>query len=220
MARGRYYQKAIAFFSLITSRKKIRGKGNIFSRSKSAILWQCNIVIKGGGNRLKISPLVMLKKVTIFVQGDNNLIEIGDHVRMTGGELWVEDNGSSIVIGNNTTIVSAHLASTEGKSILIGHDCMFSSGIEVRTGDSHSILDLRTGDRINYAKDTVIGNHVWVAANVSILKGSNVGDGSIVGAKSLVTAGIYPKEVIIAGTPAGIVKKNVTWIREKYQENR
>lgn len=57
-------------------------------------------------------------------------------------------------------------------TIKIVKDRMFAYDIEVSTGDSHAITDVITKQRINFAKNIEIGDHVWVAAHVSILKGS------------------------------------------------
>lgn len=48
---------------------------------------------------------------------------------------------------------------------------------------------------------TVIGNDVWIGANVIILAGVNIGDGAIIGANSLVTEDVEPY-AIVHGTPA------------------
>ena len=45
---------------------------------------------------------------------------------------------------------------------------------------------------------------------VSILKGSVIGDGSVIGSMSLVS-GIIPKKVIAAGVPTKTIKENILW---------
>ena len=50
-----------------------------------------------------------------------------------------------------------------------------------------------------------IGNDVWIAANVTILKGVNIGDGAIIGAGSVVTRDI-PEYAVAVGNPARVVK--------------
>jgi len=52
----------------------------------------------------------------------------------------------------------------------------------------------------------IIGNNVWIGANVTILKGVKVGDNSIIGAGSVVVKNI-PKNCIVAGNPAKIIKE-------------
>ena len=50
-----------------------------------------------------------------------------------------------------------------------------------------------------------IGEDVWIAANVVILKGVNIADGAVIGANALVNSDI-PKEGIAVGVPAKVIK--------------
>jgi acetyltransferase-like isoleucine patch superfamily enzyme len=52
-----------------------------------------------------------------------------------------------------------------------------------------------------------IGDDVWLAANVIILKGVRIGSGSIVAAGSVVTAGEFPERSLIAGNPAKFIRE-------------
>lgn len=47
---------------------------------------------------------------------------------------------------------------------------MLSTGITIRTVDSHSIIDENTGQRINFGEDVVISDHVWIGADAKIKK--------------------------------------------------
>lgn len=58
----------------------------------------------------------------------------------------------------------------------------------------------------------VIGDHVWVGADVFVLPGSTIGDGSIIGAHSVVK-GRMPNNCTIAGNPAQVRRQNVAWER-------
>jgi len=53
--------------------------------------------------------------------------------------------------------------------------------------------------------DTVIGNDVWIGMEAVILPGVTIGDGAIVGAKSVVTHDVAPYAVVV-GNPAKPVK--------------
>jgi acetyltransferase-like isoleucine patch superfamily enzyme len=83
-------------------------------------------------------------------------------------------------------------------------------------------------------KKIVIGNDVWIGANVIIVDGVEIRDGSIIGANSVVTKNV-PPYAIVAGTPAKIVRyrfneveiqfllkykwwdRDVSWIKENYK---
>lgn len=54
-------------------------------------------------------------------------------------------------------------------------------------------------------KDTRVGNDVWIGYNATLLPGVQIGDGCVVGAKSVVTRD-YPPYSIIAGNPARLIR--------------
>lgn len=96
---------------------------------------------------------------------------------------------------------------------------MFAYDIDLRTGDSHSIIDSATMKRINYAKNIEIEDHVWIASHVSILKGVKILRNSVIATRSVVTKSFNKEGVIIGGAPAKILKENVTWSRKRIYEN-
>jgi len=51
----------------------------------------------------------------------------------------------------------------------------------------------------------VIGDRVWVGANVTILKGVTIGDDAVIGAGSVVTKDI-PSRAIAVGSPAKVLR--------------
>jgi len=133
-------------------------------------------------------------------------------------------NGTTVKIGDGCTFGShVEFHPNNNKKIIIGNDCMFSSNIQVWAGDGHAIFDVKTGAIINSdstnpssAKNmTVLGEHVWVGMGAFILQGTNVGDGSIIGAESVVK-GVFPNNVSLAGTPAKAVRENVAWARDMW----
>ena len=117
-------------------------------------------------------------------------------------------------MGNGFTMVSGHVASTEGKTITIGNDCMFSNDIEIRNGDSHSIYD-KECNRINNAKDVSIGNHVWLTAQVRILKGSLIPDGCVIANSCILTSNLQTPNAIYGSMPVKLLKSNITWKRPR-----
>lgn len=54
-------------------------------------------------------------------------------------------------------------------------------------------------------KDTRVGNDVWIGYNATFLPGVHIGDGCIVGAKTVVTKD-FPPYSIIAGNPARLIR--------------
>lgn len=97
-------------------------------------------------------------------------------------------------------------------SISIGHQVVISERVVLRDSDNHSIKDV--GDTVSNesAKSApiVIGNHVWIGMNVTVLKGVTIGEGAIVAAGSVVIRDV-PPHCLVAGVPAKVVKTDVTW---------
>lgn len=165
----------------------------------------------GNNNKIFIGEKCDLRNTKIFIRGNNNIIRIEGNVLCHCLEIWIEDDNNSVTIGNNTKITgTTHLACIEGQSIEIGDDCLFSSDIYVRTGDSHSIYNEKHV-RINTSKTVKIGNHVWVGHGVNILKGVTIADGCVIATSAVVTLVEVQRNSIVAGVPARIVKENIFW---------
>jgi hypothetical protein len=108
--------------------------------------------VVGNGNIIIFADSI-LESVHFAIEGNNHKIHIGKGCRFSeGGSLWIRDHGCSLSIGDKTTFVNAHIAVTEsGSNVQIGEDCMFAYDIDIRTGDSHSIIDNSNGKRVNFA---------------------------------------------------------------------
>lgn len=201
----------------IRPKKIIKGTGNIISIDNSALLNNCIFDIEGNNNNIKVKESSILNNVTFFIRGNNNRITIGKRVRFNrGGSVWIEDFECEAIIGESTTFEDSHIAVTEPYSkIQIGKDCMFAYDIDLRTGDSHSIIDSISKERINYAQNINIGNHVWIASHVSILKGVNISDNSVVATRAVVTKSFSDENILIGGMPAKKIKENINWDRQR-----
>lgn len=184
---------------------------------KDAKLKSVRFDIVGSGNHILIQPGCVLNKVTFYIRGDNHRILIQDRCRFNdGANIWLEGDHCSLEIGRDSTFENVHLALTEhGSKLSIGQDCMFAYGIEVRTGDSHSVISRDTNERINHVKDVSIGDHVWVAAHCIILKGVSIGANSIVASGAVVTRSFDTEDIVIGGNPATKLKDGITWSRDR-----
>jgi len=168
----------------------------------------------GKNNKIEFSHS-FIKSTKINIQGNNNCILLGNSVYIENGDFWIEDNGGCISIGDKTLIAGhTHLACIEGKSITIGSDCLFSTDVVFRVGDSHSIIDME-GKRINPSQNICVGNHVWFGNKTILAKGASIADDSIVGTGAIVTKKFTQPNIVIAGVPARIVKENVNWDKNR-----
>lgn len=177
----------------------------------NALLRNSSIRINGHDNNIVIGNHVYLTNLHILITGNNNNITINDSVVGDQVDICVEDNKNTISIGAHTKFAGKiHLACTESTSISIGEDCLFSSEIVIRTGDSHSILD-KSGERINPAVSVKIGDHVWVGHRAMITKGSVIGEDTVVGTGAIVTKKFTQSNVVLAGVPAKVVSEGIYW---------
>lgn len=197
-------------------KRKISGNNNTIMYGNS-ILSSVLFDITGNENTIEIMDDCILNNVVFYIRGNGHKVLIKPGCLFNrGGNIWFEDYSCSLLIGENSTFENVHLALTEPNSkITIGQDCMFAYDIDVRTGDSHSILSKESNERINYAEDISIGNHVWCAAHCVLLKGCIIPDDSVVATGSVVTSKYTSKGIIIGGNPAKLIKHGITWSRER-----
>ncbi|MCI5146019.1 MAG: hypothetical protein D3923_10930 [Candidatus Electrothrix sp. AR3] len=197
-------------------KRKISGNNNTIMYG-NAILSSVFFNISGNDNTIEIMDDCFLTNVVFYIRGDGHKVLINRGCRFNrGGNIWFEDNSCSLLIGENSTFEDVHLALTEPNSrITIGQDCMFAYDIDIRTGDSHSIILKDSNQRINYAKDVSIGDHVWVAAHCNLLKGSTVPNDCVIATGSVVTKKYNFQGTIIGGNPAKEIKHGITWSRKR-----
>jgi acetyltransferase-like isoleucine patch superfamily enzyme len=96
------------------------------------------------------------------------------------------------------------------KEISFGDNVLVSWDSLIMDTDFHNIFD-KNGIHINYPMPIFIGANVWIGCRTLILKGSQIADGVVVAAASTVTKSIKEKNTIIAGSPAFVVKENISW---------
>lgn len=152
-----------------------------------------------------------MKNVTLDLPVDNALVEIGENVRMTGN--WRIGYDCTLKIGKNSSSTNpVYMTYTEGSGIIIGEDCMFATNNQICTDDAHPIYDVNTGNRINFSKDVILGNHVWVGYGATLLGGANVSSGSVIGAYALVNK-THSNNCLVVGMPAKTIKHDIFWER-------
>jgi acetyltransferase-like isoleucine patch superfamily enzyme len=186
----------------------------LFSLFANIIFRLRNKIVVDKNNTMKIYDKKGLKNCKIKIRGKNNTLKIDKNVILRGVNIEIRGNECCIIIGENSIIGNNVYISAREKNVKvqIGKNCMFSRNIKIMTSDGHDILE--ENKRINQAKDIVLENEVWLADNVTLLKGSYIGKGSVVATNSTVTKEFKEKNTIIAGNPAKIVKQNIKWREE------
>ena len=133
-----------------------------------------------------------------------------------------------ISIGPSSIVGGAKIIARE--RIEIGARFLSSWGVFIQDFDPHPVDPLKRAEQVramvaNFrpqlgasndvgagysgqpkSQAIVIGDDVWVGAQVTILKGVKIGSGSVVAAGAVVIKGEYPERALIAGNPAKVIK--------------
>ena len=172
------------------------------------------VIFQGKNNRLILSNDTWFSKGIIKFTGSNSVVNIGKNSKKKPHSVNIRvGEDSKILIGNGVTIEkNAAFFACEGASITIGDDCMISTNVQFRADDSHPIFNINTDKRVNFSRNITVANHCWIGFGVVVLKGCNIGRGSVIGIGSIVTKNI-PNNCIAVGMPARVVKKDIAWER-------
>jgi acetyltransferase-like isoleucine patch superfamily enzyme len=139
----------------------------------------------------------------VIVENNGKLV-LGKKVKIRGTHVPVElavYPNATLTIGDNTFINSGASICAQS-SIHIGKNCAIGNYSMVIDTDFHAV-----GDIFGPAKTApiVIGDNVWIAAHVVILKGVNIGDNAVVAAGSVITKDIPPC-TLVGGVPAKVIR--------------
>ena len=96
------------------------------------------------------------------------------------------------------------------EKVVFGNDVLISWDTLIMDCDFHKIYD-EHDQVINEDSPVIIGNKVWIGCRCLILKGVSIADGAVVAASSTVNKTIDAASSIIAGSPAKMVKQNISW---------
>jgi acetyltransferase-like isoleucine patch superfamily enzyme len=174
---------------------------------------QLSIVVNGSHNRVTIGAGCRISNLRINIRGDHCRIEIGPGC-VLAGEFICRDHHTSLIVGEKTTMMGSKITMHEPGTIRIGMDCMFAGEIRMDTSDMHSIVDVASGERLNPPGDIEIGDHVWLAFGVYVLKGVSIGRDCVIGTRAVVADDI-PAQSLAVGVPARVVRSGVSWDRRR-----
>ena len=110
--------------------------------------------------------------------------------------------GKNCKIGDNVHFVAS-------EKVTLGDNCLLASNIfisDTEHGDMNDSPLIAPDDRKLCFKPVSIGNRVWLGEGVAVLSGSEIGDGCIIGAHSVVKGKIEPYCMAV-GAPARVIKK-------------
>jgi acetyltransferase-like isoleucine patch superfamily enzyme len=190
------------------------GRGNRLriADGSGLLFWVALKLDKGARNNvIEVGRNFRRGRLTVIVRGEGHTLKFGDDVRWAG-EVNLFGRDLTVSIGDRCDSRRVTLVAREA-DIEIGPDCLFSHRIEVRSSDAHRILDRKSGERLNPGAPVSIGEHCWIGAHAFISKGVRLAPHTVVGARSLVTGQFDDSHVVIAGSPARILRENIDWRR-------
>lgn len=115
--------------------------------------------------------------------------------------------GDAFHINAETTLICR-------KAIIFGRDCLLSWHVLVMDSDLHRIVGPQ-GTAINPDAAITVGDHVWIGCRALIVKGSRIGSHCVVAAQSVVSGTFDPSHLLLAGSPARVVKEEIDWLRDR-----
>jgi len=146
-------------------------------------------------------------KGTIKISSNSSFgVDVGGKYLHNYCEVQARFKESLIIIGENVASNNGLLI-ISAERIEIGNDCLIGKDVQMIDFDAHGLALSERRNSIGKVKPIVIGRNVWIGNNVIILKGTEIGDNSVIGAGAVVTGGKFPASVVIAGNPARILKE-------------
>jgi acetyltransferase-like isoleucine patch superfamily enzyme len=144
-------------------------------------------------------------------------------------ELDLRDNASLVVRGSGTVRIgsganlrilsNAHLEIGYGtyisqnstvscfKQVKVGPNCAISWNVNIFDVNGYELIV--EGVPRSRRRPVQIGSHVWIGSGATVM-GAAIGDGSVVGAASVVVSDV-PENVVVAGNPARVIRKDASW---------
>ncbi len=182
------------------------------------LVLKCMGVKYGTGLLLKGVPVIFNKKgarisigsgVTVKSSFLSNLVGLYSRTIIV-----TRAKGAEIVIGDNVGISGATIYARKG--IYIGDNTCIGGNCKILDNDFHPIeaesrnrllADSKGGDSdLVPSKEIRIGRDCFIGCNTLILKGTELGDGCVVGAGAVV-AGKFESGSVIVGNPAKVIRK-------------
>ena len=173
------------------------------------------ISFAGKNNILFCENNVNLVHCNIFFKGNDSLIYLSSSKGNYSCNIHVAHDSVVYIGKNNDLIPPINLNVQEHQNLIIGDDCSIGGNTSIRTSDAHIIYDESTKKRINNSASVIIGDHVWLAHQIYVDRGSIIGSGAVIENNSHVPANsILKSNSLYQGNPVNLIKEGVFFIKE------
>jgi acetyltransferase-like isoleucine patch superfamily enzyme len=152
-------------------------------------------------------------KEPIFISlANNSKLTIDGDFEIGNGTEIILSEGAELYIGGKRKETASGITGRARimvkRKLHIGFDSIIAWGVFITDCNWHEI------DGQKNQSDTFIGDHVWLAPNSSVLKGSIIGNNSIVATQAVISGADIPEGSLICGSPAKIKKTGINWHRD------
>ena len=152
---------------------------------------------------------------SLLIGGDGATVFLGPATELTGGELYCGAWSSVVLNGDVTATRCAIVDARNGGSVVAERGQLWAANVYIATDDMHRLEDLATGARLNpYGARIRLGRHVWLGRDVVLTGHVDVGDGAVVGLRSVVRGQKVAANTAVAGVPARLIREGVAWRAE------
>lgn len=118
--------------------------------------------------------------------------------------ILVDQAKATVVVGSHSRLNGVYVHAQA--SIRIGKNCVIAAGVNIIDSNGHELLSPNRTTGRDRPEPIEIGQNVWIGINAIVLKGTRVGNNSVIGANSVVS-GSFPENSLIVGNPARLVKQ-------------
>jgi acetyltransferase-like isoleucine patch superfamily enzyme len=155
---------------------------------------------------IELGENVYLGKHVDIQRAPDSRLKIGNNVSILDYTKICANPGSQIEIGADT-FISHHCEIASSERIVIGEKCAIAAYCTVIDTDK-DYTDVLTPMPLRKAITSPIdlGENVWLAYKVTVLRGVSIERGAVVGANAVVTKNI-PAYCLAAGIPAKVIKQ-------------
>ncbi|MDD5429620.1 MAG: Coenzyme F420 hydrogenase/dehydrogenase, beta subunit C-terminal domain, partial [Candidatus Omnitrophica bacterium] len=131
----------------------------------------------------------------------------GGFTMYAGADIQIFPGGVLTFEGGPYAGCNIHCQIIYADNIRIGRSTLISRNVTLRDYDAHYII--LKGYKVK--APIIIGDHCWIGEGALISKGVTIGNGSIVAARSWVTANNIAAKTLIMGRPAIPIRENIEW---------
>ncbi len=158
-----------------------------------------NIILTGSGNELRI--------------GKQNLVNNGLYITYTG--LYDGPPKNTLVEIGDKNLFNGRVYITPpvhgGRRIHIGSHNLFANRVLFMGRNDHGIFDKDTHEQLNADHDVVLGDRNWICKDAELYPRARVGNDCVIAAHAVVNHSFQEDNLLLAGIPAVIKRKNIIW---------